>query len=75
MVPLCGIGLTAGSAIIIMYIYYALVNALSAHMVHTNINMILYSVTNLKAVQRRRARFIKDYSSRGRDQKKNVPLK
>ena len=27
--------------IIIMYIYHALINALSAHMIHTNLNMIL----------------------------------
>ena len=28
--------------IIIMYIYHALVNALSAHMIHVNLNMICY---------------------------------
>ena len=28
--------------IIIMYIYYALINALSAHMIHINLNMIFY---------------------------------
>ena len=27
--------------IIIMYIYHALINALSAHMIHLNLNMIL----------------------------------
>ena len=26
-----------------MYIYYALINALSAHMIHINLNMILYT--------------------------------
>ena len=28
---------------IIMYIYYALINALSAHMIHINLNMIFYT--------------------------------
>ena len=26
-----------------MYIYYALINALSAHMIHINLNMIFYT--------------------------------
>ena len=29
--------------IIIMYIYHALINVLSAHMIHINLNMILYT--------------------------------
>ena len=29
--------------IAIMYIYHALINALSAHMIHTNLNMIFYT--------------------------------
>ena len=29
--------------ILIMYIYYALINALSAHMIHINLNMIFYT--------------------------------
>ena len=29
--------------IIIMYIYHALINALSAHMIRINLNMILYT--------------------------------
>ena len=29
--------------IIIMYIYHALINALSAHMIHINLNMIFYT--------------------------------
>ena len=29
--------------IIIMYIYHALINALSAHMIHINLNMIIYT--------------------------------
>ena len=29
--------------IIIMYIYYALINSLSAHMIHINLNMIFYT--------------------------------
>ena len=29
--------------IIIMYIYHALINALSAHMIDINLNMILYT--------------------------------
>ena len=29
--------------IIIMYIYYALINALSAHMIHINLNIIFYT--------------------------------
>ena len=33
----------SGLHIIIMYIYYALINALSAHMIHINLNMILYT--------------------------------
>ena len=28
---------------IIMYIYHALINALSAHMIHINLNMIFYT--------------------------------
>ena len=30
-------------ALIIMYIYHALINALSAHMIHINLNMIFYT--------------------------------
>ena len=26
-----------------MYIYHALINALSAHMIHINLNMVLYT--------------------------------
>ena len=29
--------------IIIMYIYHALINALSAHMIHINLNVIVYT--------------------------------
>ena len=29
--------------IIIMYIYHALINTLSAHMIHINLNMIFYT--------------------------------
>ena len=29
--------------IIIMYIYHALINALSAHVIHINLNMIFYT--------------------------------
>ena len=29
--------------IIIMYIYHALINALSAHMIHINLNIIFYT--------------------------------
>ena len=29
--------------IIIMYIYHALINALSAHMIHINLNMVFYT--------------------------------
>ena len=29
---------------IIMYIYHALINALSAHITHINLNMIFYSI-------------------------------
>ena len=29
--------------IIIMYIYHAVINALSAHMIHINLNMIFYA--------------------------------
>ena len=29
--------------IIIMYIYHALINALGAHMIHINLNMIFYT--------------------------------
>ena len=29
--------------IIIMYIYHVLINALSAHMIHINLNVILYT--------------------------------
>ena len=29
--------------ILIMYIYHALINALSAHMIHINLNMIFYT--------------------------------
>ena len=32
-----------GVLIIIMYIYHALINALSAHMIHINLNMIFYT--------------------------------
>ena len=30
--------------IIIMYIYHALINAVSAHMIHIKLNMINYSI-------------------------------
>ena len=33
---------TAGSLIIIMYIYHALINALSAHMIHINLNIMIF---------------------------------
>ena len=29
--------------LIIMYVYHALINALSAHMIHINLNMIFYT--------------------------------
>ena len=29
--------------VIIMYIYHALINALSSHMIHINLNMIFYT--------------------------------
>ena len=29
--------------IIIMYIYHVLINAMSAHMIHVNLNMIFYT--------------------------------
>ena len=29
-----------------MYIYHVLINALSAHMIHVNLNMIFYTHTN-----------------------------
>ena len=32
-----------GLLIIITYIYHALINALSAHMIHINLNMIFYT--------------------------------
>ena len=31
------------TVIIIMYIYHALINALSTHMIHNNLNMIFYT--------------------------------
>ena len=33
--------------IIIIYIYHALINALSAHMIHINLNMIFYTHVEL----------------------------
>ena len=36
-------GVTVMMIIIIMYIYHALINVLSAHMIHINLNMILYT--------------------------------
>ena len=33
----------SSSLIIIMYIYHALINALNTHMIHINLNMILYT--------------------------------
>ena len=33
----------SAATIIIMYIYHALINALSAHMIHINLNMIFYT--------------------------------
>ena len=33
----------SGQTIIIIYIYYALINALSAHMIHINLNVIFYT--------------------------------
>ena len=36
--PNCTVNIT-----IIMYIYHALINALSAHMIYINLNMILYT--------------------------------
>ena len=35
--------LDSESVITIMYIYHALINALSAHMIHINLNMIFYT--------------------------------
>ena len=36
-------GVDIAIIIIIMYIYHALINALSAHMIHINLNMIFYT--------------------------------
>ena len=36
-------GWGGGVTIIIMYIYHALINALSAHMIHINLNVIFYT--------------------------------
>ena len=36
-------GKTRFIIIIIMYIYHVLINALSAHMIHINLNMIFYT--------------------------------
>ena len=36
--------LTGVLIIIIMYIYHALINALSVHMIHINLNMIFYNM-------------------------------
>ena len=33
--------------IIIVYIYHALINALSTHMIHSNLNMIFYTHVEL----------------------------
>ena len=33
----------SGQTIIIIYIYHALINALSAHMIHINLNIIFYT--------------------------------
>ena len=35
--------LFVNTIIIIMYIYHALINALSAHMIHINLNIIFYT--------------------------------
>ena len=35
--------LTGVLIIIIMYIYHALINALSVHMIHINLNLIFYT--------------------------------
>ena len=37
------LGITIIIIIIIMYIYHALINALSVHMIHINLNMIFYT--------------------------------
>ena len=34
--------------LIIMYIYHALINALSAHMIHINLNMLFYTHVEFK---------------------------
>ena len=43
MLPTCFPIPTPLQIIIIMYIYHALINALSAHMIHINLNMIFYT--------------------------------
>ena len=35
-----------------MYIYHALINALSAHMIHINLNVIFYTVTPVSMLGR-----------------------
>ena len=40
---LCTLVILTFTIIIIMYIYHALINALSAHMIHINLNMIFYT--------------------------------
>ena len=40
---ICGVGSLRLIIIIIMYIYHVLINALSAHMIHINLNMIFYT--------------------------------
>ena len=39
--------LFVNTIIIIMYIYHALIKALSAHMIHINLNMIFYTHVSL----------------------------
>ena len=38
--------------IIIMYMYHAIINALSAHMIHMNLNMIFYTNVEHSSVKK-----------------------
>ena len=47
--------------IIILYIYHALINALSAHMIHINLNMIFYTHEEHSPTKTIYIKYIKKY--------------
>ena len=52
-----------------MYIYHALINALSAHMIHINLNMVFYTHVKHSPIK---TMYIKYYFQKKEKKKRNI---